>query len=178
MAAKTFFAYFFGVEILRSWEELYSPCGTNVIHLVTTPLQFSQHQNTRMRVITFMSAMRLPIYPRARFCCGQPPPFILLESLPQLSMSEWSCRRVCLLRERSATQRSSQLDSQSTSSRLPPSLSLQRTSLLRPSLSSVVRSPERSTIPSRSFLLPNDRPRLHFLLLILHGHSHPDHRFC
>ena len=174
-----------GVKVPRSWEELYPPSGANVIHLVTTPSQFSSHQNPRIPVITFMLLVkRFRKYPVARLCCGQPPPFILLESLPLLSMSEWSCRRECSRRERSATKRSSQSDSQSTSSRLlPPSLSLFTVPLssVRPYRPSSVRSPERSTIPislARSLLLPNDRPRLHFLLLILHGHSHPDHRFC
>ena len=151
-----------GVKVPRSWEELYPPSGANVIHLVTTPSQFSSHQNPRIPVITFMLVKRFRKYPVARLCCGQPPPFILLESLPLLSMSEWSCRRECSRRERSATKRSSQSDSQSTSSRLL--LSLRRTSLLRPSVPIVRRpsareehNPHLARSLARSFFRATDR---------------------
>ena len=132
-------------------------------HPSTTPSQFFSHQNPRIPVITFMLLVkRFRKYPVARLCCGQPPPFILLESLPLLSMSEWSCRRECSRRERSATKRSSQSDSQSTSSRLL--LSLRRTSLLRPSVPIVRRpsareehNPHLARSLARSFFRATDR---------------------
>lgn len=157
-------------------------------HPSTTPSQFSSHQNPRIPVITFMLLVkRFRKYPVARLCCGQPPPFILLESLPLLSMSEWSCRRVCSRTKRGRGVPPRDPVSQTVSpplraSFLPPSsLFTVPLSSVRPYRPSSVRprgapSPSRSL--ARSLLLPSDRPRLHFLLLILHGHSHPDHRFC
>ena len=175
-----------GVKVPRSWEELYPPSGANVIHLVTTPSQFSSHQNPRIPVITFMLVKRFRKYPVARLCCGQPPPFILLESLPLLSMSEWSCRRECSRRERGVPPRdpvSQTVSPPLRASLLPPSLS---SPYLSPPSVPIVRrpsareehNPHLARSLARSLLLPSVRPRLHFLLLILHGHSHPDERFC
>ena len=148
-----------GVKVPRSLEELYPPSGAKVIHLVTTPSQFSSHQNPRIPVITFMLLVkRFRKYPVARLCCGQPPPFILLESLPLLSMSEWSCRRVCsrTKRGRGVPPRDpvSQTVSPPLRASLPPSsLFTVPLSSVRPYRPSSVR-PRGAQSPSRSLARP------------------------